>query len=36
LLTTFEWSDWRNGTILWIQSVYVLPTDEIANILPIF
>lgn len=24
LLTTFEWSDWRNGTILWIQSVYVL------------
>ena len=25
LLTTFEWSDWRNGTILWIQSVYVIP-----------
>ena len=25
LLTTFEWSDWRNGTILWIQSVYVVP-----------
>jgi ribosomal protein S18 acetylase RimI-like enzyme len=25
LLTTFEWSDWRNGTILWIQSVYVSP-----------
>lgn len=25
LLTTFEWSDWRNGTILWIQSVYVKP-----------
>jgi GNAT superfamily N-acetyltransferase len=23
LLTTFEWSDWRNGTVLWIQSVYV-------------
>ena len=23
LLTTFEWSDWRNGTILWIQSVYI-------------
>jgi RimJ/RimL family protein N-acetyltransferase len=23
LMTTFEWSDWRNGTILWIQSVYV-------------
>ena len=25
LLTTYEWSDWRNGTILWIQSVYILP-----------
>lgn len=25
LLTTFEWSDWRNGNILWIQSVYILP-----------
>lgn len=23
LLTTFEWSDWRNSTILWIQSLYV-------------
>ena len=21
-----EWSDWRNGTVLWIHSVYVLPT----------
>lgn len=25
LLTTFEWSDWRNGTVLWIQSVYIRP-----------
>ncbi len=25
LLTTFEWSDWRNGKIIWIQSLYVLP-----------
>ena len=25
LMTTFEWSDWRNGTVLWIQSVYVNP-----------
>jgi len=24
LLTTYEWSDWRNGMVLWIQSVYVL------------
>lgn len=28
LLTTFEWSDWRNGTILWIQSVYVDPAHR--------
>jgi ribosomal protein S18 acetylase RimI-like enzyme len=25
LLVTFEWSDWRNGTVLWIQSLYVIP-----------
>lgn len=25
LLTTYEWSDWRNGTVLWIQSVFVKP-----------
>lgn len=25
VLTTYEWSDWRNGTIIWLQSVYVLP-----------
>ena len=23
LMITFEWSDWRNGVIWWIQSVYV-------------
>jgi ribosomal protein S18 acetylase RimI-like enzyme len=23
LMTTYEWSDWRNGTVIWIQSVYV-------------
>ncbi len=22
-LITFEWSEWRNGTIWWLQSVYV-------------
>jgi GNAT superfamily N-acetyltransferase len=22
---TREWSDWRNGEIWWLQSVYVLP-----------
>jgi GNAT superfamily N-acetyltransferase len=25
LLTVPEWSDWRNATVLWIHSVYVLP-----------
>lgn len=25
LLTLPEWSDWRNGTVLWIHSVYVIP-----------
>lgn len=25
LLTVPEWSDWRNGTVLWIHSVYVRP-----------
>ena len=25
LLTTYEWSDWRNGTVLWVQSVFVMP-----------
>ena len=25
LLTTYEWSDWRNNFVIWIQSVYVLP-----------
>lgn len=28
LMTTYEWSDWRNGTFLWIQSVYVLPSER--------
>ena len=22
---TYEWSDWRNATVLWFQSVYVSP-----------
>lgn len=25
LLTIPEWSDWRNGTVLWIHSLYVVP-----------
>lgn len=25
MMITYEWSDWRNGWIWWLQSVYVLP-----------
>jgi GNAT superfamily N-acetyltransferase len=25
LMHTYEWSDWRNGDIWWLQSVYVVP-----------
>ena len=25
LMITYEWSDWRNSQVIWIQSVYVLP-----------
>ena len=25
LMITYEWSDWRNATIWWLQSLYVLP-----------
>jgi len=25
LLITYEWSDWRNSNIWWLQSVYVIP-----------
>lgn len=28
LLTTPEWSDWRAATVLWIQSVYVIPEER--------
>ena len=24
-MITYEWSDWRNGVMWWIQSVYVKP-----------
>ena len=26
LMITYEWSDWRNGNLWWIQSVYVAPS----------
>ncbi len=28
LLITYEWSDWRNSTVFWIQSVYVKPENR--------
>lgn len=28
LLITYEWSDWRNGLVWWIQSVYVTPGER--------
>jgi ribosomal protein S18 acetylase RimI-like enzyme len=28
LLTIPEWSDWRNRTVLWIHSLYVLPAHR--------
>lgn len=28
LMITYEWSDWRNGNVWWIQSVYVPREDR--------
>jgi GNAT superfamily N-acetyltransferase len=28
LMITYEWSDWRNGDVWWIQSVYVPPKER--------
>lgn len=28
LMITFEWSDWRNGMVWWIQSVFVRPESR--------
>ncbi|QQS45631.1 MAG: GNAT family N-acetyltransferase [Acidobacteriota bacterium] len=27
-LVTYEWSDWRNGVVWWIHSVYVVPGER--------
>jgi ribosomal protein S18 acetylase RimI-like enzyme len=32
LLITFEWSDWRNRMVWWIQSVYVAPAARRGGI----
>jgi GNAT superfamily N-acetyltransferase len=28
LMTTYEWSEWRCGNVLWIQSVYITPSHR--------
>jgi len=33
LLVTFEWSDWRNRMVWWIQSVYVVPDARGCGVL---
>src|SRR5262245_18503498 len=33
LLTTYEWSDWRNRMVWWIQSVYVVPEARQRGVL---
>lgn len=32
IMITYEWSDWRNGTFWWIQSVYVEKTARGAGV----
>ncbi len=31
-MVTFEWSDWRNGFLWWIQSVYVEPAARESGV----
>jgi GNAT superfamily N-acetyltransferase len=33
-LITYEWSDWRNGVVWWIQSVYVAPEERGRGVYP--
>jgi L-amino acid N-acyltransferase YncA len=32
LLAIPEWSDWRNGTVLWIHSLYIIPEARMSGI----
>jgi ribosomal protein S18 acetylase RimI-like enzyme len=32
LMITNEWSDWRNGNVLWIQSVFIDPAHRGKNV----
>lgn len=36
LLTLFEWSDWRNASVIWIHSVYVQPASRKKGIFKSF
>ena len=36
LLTTYEWSDWRNASVLWIQSVFVVKEYRRQGIFQLF
>ena len=36
LMITYEWSDWRNGNIWWIQSVFVKPEFRRAGVFRMF
>ena len=31
-LITYEWSDWRNGMVWWLQSVYVSETSRKSGV----
>ena len=32
LMITHEWSDWRNGDVWWIQSVYVIAAARVTGL----
>ena len=32
LLVLYEWSDWRNGSVIWVHSVYVLPAYRMKGV----
>jgi len=32
IMVTYEWSDWRNGALWWIQSVYVHPDHRRSGV----
>lgn len=36
MLVLYEWSDWRNGEVLWIHSLFVLPKFRRSGIFTLF